>query len=166
MKSRYGLSESGRENDLQKILSAAALMALMMSAAVASDEADVMVIAHQWADSFAKGDFNKSNSPCANDAVVIDDFPPHVWQGSGACSKWYKAFAAWAAKVSVIDANITIGSSSHVDINSDYAYLVSPAGLSMLKAGKPVKLVGLLTMTFRKDAESGWRITGFTWADR
>jgi len=52
------------------------------------------LIAHEWADTFTRGGFNTGNSPCADDAVVIDDLPPHVWQGSGACSKWYKALSA------------------------------------------------------------------------
>jgi hypothetical protein len=153
------------EQTLRSILAAATILALPLTSAVASDTTDVLIIAHRWADTFKSGGFNKGDSPCADEAVVIDDFPPHVWQGSGACSKWYKAFSAWAATAAVTDSSITLGAPTHLEIGSGYAYLVTPVTLSFLKAGKPVKDVGVLTMTLRK-AETAWHIIGVAWADQ
>ena len=153
------------EKTLKRIVAAATMLALPLTSAVGSETTDVLLIAHEWADTFTRGGFNTSNSPCADDAVVIDDFPPHVWQGSGACSKWYKAFSAWAATAAVTDASIRLGATNHLEVTSGYAYLVTPVTLSFLKGGKPVKDAGVLTITLRK-ADSGWRIAGFAWADQ
>ncbi len=117
------------EKTLWSILAAAAMLALPLIPALASEATDVLLVAHQWADTFESGGFNTGDSPCADNAVVIDDFPPHVWQGFGACSKWYKAFSAWAATAVVTDSSITLGATTHLEISSDYAYLVAPVTL-------------------------------------
>ncbi len=150
---------------MRSILTAAAILVLSFTSAMASEATEVLIIAHQWADTFKSGGFNTSDSPCAEETVVIDDFPPHVWLGPGACSKWYKAFSAWAATAAVTDSSITLGAAAHLEISSGYAYLVTPVTLSFLKAGKPVKDMGVLTMTLR-NAEAGWHIIGFAWADQ
>ena len=153
------------EKTLRTVLVAATVLAASLTSAAASERTDVVLIARQWADAFNNGGFSTNNFPCADEAAVIDDLPPHVWQGSEACSKWYNAFSAWAATAAVTGSRITVGATEHLEISLGYAYLVTPVTLSFLKAGKPVKDLGLLTMTLRK-AETGWRIIGFAWADQ
>lgn len=83
-------------------------MAMLMSTSTpvaASDNTDVITVVHRWTDAFSQRSFNTDIAPCAEDAVVIDDLPPHVWQGPGACSKWFKAFEAWASKAGVTNAS-------------------------------------------------------------
>jgi hypothetical protein len=93
---------------MSKISAVLALVPLASMSAVASDEVDVMAVVHQWRASFNSGDFKTGNSPCADEAVVIDDFAPHVWQGPAACSRWYKDFEAFTAKASITRANIVV----------------------------------------------------------
>src|ERR1700749_119912 len=125
----------------------------------ASDNTDVIGVVHRWTDAFVRRSFNTDIAPCAEDAVVIDDLPPHVWQGPGACSKWFKAFETWASKAGVTDAAITFGEIRHLDFAGDFAYLVAPVTLSYVNAGKSVNFPGLITLTLRK-LQSGWRISG------
>ena len=145
-------------------------VAIVMATAIpipvgASDKTDVMEIAHRWTDAFNEGGFNTDIAPCTDDAVVIDDLQPHVWQGSGACSKWYKAVMSWAAKGAVTNATITLGKTRHLDFDGRYAYLVAAVTLAYIKAGKPVDFLGIITMTLHK-GESGWRVSGLAWADQ
>jgi ketosteroid isomerase-like protein len=141
-------------------------IAMMISSApvAAADRADVLGVVHRWADAFSQRSFNTDIAPCAEDAVVIDDLAPHVWQGPAACSRWFKAFEAWAGKAGASNAGITLGEIRHLDIEGDFAYLVAPVTLSYIKAGKPVNFPGMLTMTLHK-RESGWRVAGVAWAD-
>jgi hypothetical protein len=67
-----------------------AVAAFACGAASASDKTDAMAVVHKWVDAFNKGDGKTGASYCADGALVIDDFAPHVWQGSGACASWYK----------------------------------------------------------------------------
>jgi hypothetical protein len=83
---------------MQKLATVIALAVFACGAASASDKTDAMAVVHKWADAFNKGDGKTGASYCAGDALIIDDFAPHVWQGSGACASWYKDYVAFAAK--------------------------------------------------------------------
>ena len=133
--------------------------------AFASDKDDVVAVVQKWADGFNSNDIEASRAVCAPDAVVLDDFPPHVWQGTDACGKWFKAYGAMAVKTSVTDGKIVVGVPRHLDIESDEAYLVAPVILTFNKSGKRVKEDGVLTMALHK-GDAGWRITGWAWADQ
>jgi hypothetical protein len=77
-------------------------------------------------------------SYCADGAIIIDDFAPHVWQASGACASWYKDYEAFAAKAQIAAASVALGKARHLDVDSGYAYLVAPTTLSYTKDSKPV----------------------------
>jgi len=103
-----------------------------------------MAVVHQWSASFNSGDLTTVTSICAADAIVLDDFPPHVWLGPAACSRWFKDFQAYAAKANITDANIALGKASHVEFDSGYAYLVAPVTLSFTRSGKLVTETGVI----------------------
>ena len=149
---------------MRRIFIAFAMAALASGTAAASDKTDVMAVVHKWANAFNKADVKSAATTCADDAIIIDDFPPHAWQGSGTCANWYKDFVAFAAKAGMTDASVTLGKTRHLDIDSGYAYLVTPVTLSLNKSGKPTKEAGMVTMSLHK-SETGWRITGWAWAD-
>ena len=133
--------------------------------ASASDKTDAMSVVQKWVDSFNKGDGKTGSSYCADGAVIIDDFAPHVWQGSGACASWYKDYEAFAAKAQITAASVALGKATHLDIDSAYAYLVTPTTLTYTKAGKPVTDKAIVTMSL-KESSSGWQITSWAWADQ
>lgn len=149
-----------------KALATAIAVSMLASGAVnASDRSDVMAVVQQWVDAFNKGDGKTAASYCAEGALIIDDFAPHVWQGPGACANWYRDYLASVAKAQITDARVAIGTGPHVDVDSGYAYLVTPTTLSFMKAGKPVTDKAIVTMVFKKGS-AGWQITGWSWADR
>jgi len=150
---------------VRNLLIAIALTMSTSTPVSASDNADVIAVVHRWTDAFVRRSFNTDIAPCAEDAVVIDDLPPYVWQGPGACSNWFKAFEAWTSRAGVTNAVITLGEIRHLDFDGGFAYLVAPGTLSYIKAGKPVNFFGTITMVLRK-RESDWRISGVAWADQ
>jgi ketosteroid isomerase-like protein len=152
-------------NAVRNLLIAIAMVISTSTPAAAADNTDVIAVVHRWTDAFSRRSFNTDIAPCAEDAVVIDDLPPHVWQGPGACSKWFKAFEAWASKARVTNAVITMGEIRHLDLDGGFAYLVAPVTLTYMKAGNPANLLGMITITLRK-RESGWRLSGVAWADQ
>ena len=150
---------------MKKIASVIALALLASAVASASDKTDAMAVVHKWVDAFNQGDGKTGASYCADGALIIDDFAPHAWQGSGACASWYKGYEAWAAKAQVTTSSVALGKPRHLDIDSGYAYLVVPTTLTYSKAGKPVTNKGMVTMSLKKGA-SGWQITAWAWADQ
>jgi ketosteroid isomerase-like protein len=147
------------------IAAAAALAVLVCASASASDKTDAMAVVHKWEDAFNKGDAKSAASYCADDASIIDDFAPHVWQGSGTCANWYKDYEAFAAKAQISAVSVTLGKARHFDVEAGYAYLVVPATLTMTKAGASETDKAVVTMSLKK-AAAGWQITGWAWADQ
>jgi ketosteroid isomerase-like protein len=149
---------------MTRIIIACAIAFLSAGTAAASEKTDVMAVVHQMVDGFNKGDVKSSAAACADQAVIVDDTPPHVWQGSGACAAWLEAYQAWAKSDEVTGASETIFKVRHIDISGDFAYVVQSVGLSWIEKGKPMSEKAVETVTLQKTS-AGWRITGWTWAD-
>lgn len=68
-----------------------ACLVIVLTASTAAAQAkmdpktDVLVPIHQFLDAFNKGDMKTAASACASPALIIDEFPPHAWQGPNAC---------------------------------------------------------------------------------
>src|SRR3954469_10200448 len=106
-----------------------ALAGLIAATPLAASEAtDAMAPVHQFVDGFNKGDAKTALAACAEQASIIDEFPPHEWHGAGACAKWADAYEANAKKEAITDGVVTLGKPTHVDVTGDRAYVVVPAG--------------------------------------
>jgi ketosteroid isomerase-like protein len=146
------------------MLIALALALLAQGTTVAQDKNAVMAPVHQFADAFNKGDGKTLAATCADQASIIDDFPPHVWQGPGSCAKWFSAFETDAKKEGITEGKVTLGSPRHVDVTADRAYVVVPADFSYKLKGKVVNETGsMFTLVLQKGA-AGWRIVAWAWA--
>jgi ketosteroid isomerase-like protein len=149
---------------MHKIAGLIAVAILAAGPAAASDKTDVMATVHQWVDGFNKGDTKSALAACADQTSILDEFPPHEWHGSGACSKWLKDFEADAKKNDITDGIVTLSKPRHVDVTADAAYVVAPVNYTFKQNGKPMNETGsVLTITLQKGA-AGWRITGWAWA--
>ena len=102
---------------------------------------------------------------CADQGSIIDDIPPHEWHGAGACSKWANDFDAFAKKDELTDGIVTLSKPRRIDITADRAYVVVSATMTYKEKGKPMKETGSIWTVALQKGESGWRITGWAWAD-
>jgi ketosteroid isomerase-like protein len=149
---------------MHKLFFALAVAVLAAGPAAATDKADVMALVHHWVDAFNNGDMKSMAAACADQTSIIDDFPPHVWNGTGACDKWSSDFQAFVKSGGDTDPAVTIGKPWHIIVTADYAYVVAPTTFSFKHKGKPVTDGGVLTVTLQKGA-ADWRMTGWAWAD-
>jgi ketosteroid isomerase-like protein len=149
---------------MHKSFIALTVFVLVAGSAAATDKTDVMSVVHQWVDAFNKGDMQSMGAACADQASIIDDFPPHEWHGAGACSKWSSDFQAFTHAAVITDPIVTVGKPWHIDVTADRAYVVAPTTFSFKQKGKPVKEAGIITVTLQKSA-AVWRMTGWAWAD-
>jgi ketosteroid isomerase-like protein len=141
-----------------------AIALLSAGIAGASEKTDVMAVIHQMVDGFNTRDRKSSVAACVDQAVVVDDTPPHVWQGAGACAAWMDAYDAWTKSNNVTGVSEEILKVHHIDISGDVAYVVQSARLNWIEKGKPMSEKAIETVTLKKTA-SGWRITAWAWAD-
>jgi hypothetical protein len=112
---------------MRKLFVAVIVVVAVAGFAAASEQAEVMAPVHQFVDGFNKGDAKSALATCADQTLIIDEFPPHVWQGAGACATWASAYEADAKKNGITDGVVTLGKPKHVDVTGDVAYVVVPA---------------------------------------
>lgn len=148
---------------MSSILQAIAFIAAAGSA-TGSQQNAVMASVHQFVDGFNRGDAKRALAACASPASIIDEFPPHEWQGPAACADWADAYNANAKQQGVTDGIVTLHDPWHVDITGDRAYVVVPATYAYKQRGKTiVEPDSIFTVSLRKIA-ANWRITGWTWS--
>jgi ketosteroid isomerase-like protein len=141
------------------------LAVLIASPAGASGADGPLSVVQQWLAAFNSADKAAVTAICTHEAAVIDDFPPHEWHGAGACGRWFADFGALSKAQSITNARIEIDAPSHIESNANFAYLVIPARLSFKLKDKPVQDRGIMTVSLR-NGPTGWRISGWVWADQ
>lgn len=149
---------------MRKLLLALAVFAT--TAAAWGQGQGPMAAVNQFVDALNKGDLRAAAAACARPASVVDDFPPHEWQGSTACADWGAAFAAYNEQNGITNGVVRLGKPWHVDVTGDRAYVVVPASFAYRQHGKEVDESGsVFTLALRKMG-AAWRIAGWSWADR
>src|SRR5439155_15726514 len=155
--------ENGEEH-MHKMFIVLSMLVLIAGQSAASDKTDVMKSVNQFVDSFNKGDTKTAAAACADQTSIIDEFPPHEWHGTGACSTWMSDYDADAKKNGITDGVVTLSTARHIDVTADRAYVVVPANYAYKMNGKPTKEIGsILTVALQK-GDTGWRITAWSWA--
>jgi hypothetical protein len=122
----------------------------------------VMATVHRFVNSFNSGDVKAEEATCASPASIIDDFPPHYWQGASACADWASALADANKSGGFSDEVVTLGKPSAIDVAGANAYVANPAIYTYKIHGKPQKQSAVWTLALHK-TPAGWRITGWAW---
>ena len=144
---------------MRRIVISLAITALAATPAVASEEKNVMSVVRQWTGLFNKDTATSALAACADETSIIDDIPPYVWLGSGACSSWLSVLEVESKKSGVTDISTTLLKPRHVLVAADRAYVVVPINFAFKVDGKVTKETGsVLTAALQKVA-AGWRIT-------
>jgi hypothetical protein len=146
---------------------AAALAAALLAVppAKASEKTNVIATVEQYMGSINKGDKDAMIAVCAAQASIIDDFPPHAWQGATACADWWNDNEAFGKKNGITDENIALREPRHTEITGDRAYVVVPTTYTYKQHGKPVTETGAVWTIALQKVPAGWRITGWAWAE-
>jgi hypothetical protein len=144
---------------MRRILISLAITALAATPAVASEEQSVMAVVRQWTGLFNKDTATSALAACADETSIIDDIPPYLWLGSGACSSWSSALNAASKKNAVTDLSSTLLKPRHVVVTADRAYVVVPINFTFKLEGKVTKETGSVLTAALQKVPAGWRIT-------
>ncbi len=118
----------------------------------------------QFIGAFNKGDMKDAIATCAARASIIDEFPPHEWQGSTACADWVRDFIAAGKAAGITNSVVTLGAPWRIDVNGSRAYLVAPATYDYKVHGKPVTESNSIITVALQRLGGVWRMTGWAWA--
>lgn len=118
---------------------------------------------HRFVEGFNNDDVEGMQAACTDDAVIIDDFPPHQWMGTGVATRWYRDMAGWATGYDMADWSVTLGEPRHVTVSDSHAYMVVPFAARWLEEGTPAERAGSMAMAFVEYLDE-WRISALAWA--
>jgi ketosteroid isomerase-like protein len=124
----------------------------------------VLAVVNQFVDGFNKGDTKSALAACADQTMILDEFPPYAWGGAGACAKWMADYEANAKKEAITDGAVTLTSTKHVDVAGDRAYVVTAANYVWKEKGQSMKETGSAFTFVLQRGAAGWRIVGWTWS--
>ena len=132
--------------------------------AAASPRDDAVATVRAFINAFNGTDPNKVYALCANPVAIVDEFPPHAWQGPRACQQWLADYNADAKKNGISDGFVTMGSAWDADVSGDRAYVVAPTTYAYKQHGKQVKeLHSVFTVALMKSGGK-WLVTGWAWS--
>jgi hypothetical protein len=132
----------------------------------ASDANEVMTVVKEYLADMNQGASDKFVRLCSPQTIILDDFPPHTWQGPTACMDWLNAFVAFDTQAGITPRAVTIGKPWRVSVTGDNAYVVVPATYKYVEGEKLItEGNSVWTLALRKGPD-GWRITGWAWGQR
>jgi hypothetical protein len=137
----------------------------LTSAAAGSDEAAVLGVFNRAIRALNAGDLRAWLATCGPGASIVDEIPPHSWQGAAACANWWSSFAAYGKRFRISDIAVDLETPWHVVLDTKSAYLVVPAVYSYRQSGKSQREPGIFTVALKKTLQ-GWLISGWAWTKR
>jgi ketosteroid isomerase-like protein len=130
--------------------------------ATAAPVDDAKAAAQRFADGLNAGD-PRVLSLCAASTTIVDDTPPYVWSGPGACTKWVQDLIANMKDTGTTAMHATFDAATAADVHDKTAYVVYPVRFTMMVKGAQVAKNGVLTFIMDQSAD-GWKFTHITWA--
>jgi ketosteroid isomerase-like protein len=143
-----------------------AIVSLAVGAAAGASAADAQLMApiHKFIDSFNKGDAAgaAATHSATADLTIVDEVPPHLWNGAKAFQSWAADLDADAKKNGMTEPAVKLGAAARQESDGQNAYVVVPAIFSFKQNGKAMSEKAQMTFVLKKDA-SGWLIHAWTW---
>ena len=140
---------------------AGALLLGSMTAAYAND-AGIDVTIKAFADAFNKGDMKAAKALHVAAPVIIDEVPPHLWNGAGAFDQWGADLGKSEAAEGKSGGKVTIGVPTREVVSGDHAYAISPTTYTFQQKGKTMRERAQMTLALVKDGGQ-WKIASWTW---
>jgi hypothetical protein len=144
----------------------AAALAWSVVPALAAAPAGPMDPVNQFVDGMNHNNMKSAAAAYTPTASIIDEFPPHHWQGATAFADWSRDFGADSKKNGITDPWVTLGQPLQNVVTGDRAYVVVPTTYSFKQRGMSMRESdSIMTFALQKLA-AGWRIAGWAWTAR
>lgn len=99
----------------------------------------------------------------AGDVTIVDEVPPHIWQGKGAFDAWVVSLAAFDKAHGRAGGSVTpIAPPRVATVSGDRAYVVLPVVYAFTEQGKGMREPATMTYALHRGA-GGWKITSWSW---
>lgn len=114
-------------------------------------------------DKFNAGDLEAFFAAHRDGALIVDEFAPYVWGGSGSVQRWAGDYSKDAEARGITGGRVDYGAPIHAASDGNSAYIVLPTTYRFSQKG--AKMAGAGSMTFVMSRVGGdWKITSWTYS--
>jgi len=114
-------------------------------------------------DKFNGGDVKAWLSAQDDNAIIVDEFAPHVWTGSGSPQKWLDDYMKDSQVNGVSGGRVDYGKPLQARSNGTTAYIVLPTTYRFVQKGTKMAEPSSMTFVMKKEA-AGWKISSWTYS--
>ena len=112
---------------------------------------------------FDKGDAAAARATHeSGDVTIMDEVPPHIWQGAHAFDQWLTSLAAYDKAHGRTGGNVALSAPRVVTVEGNRGYVVAPAVYTFAANGRPMREPATMTFAVHRGA-AGWKIAGWSW---
>ena len=148
---------------MPRILFLVALSWLISAPAIASPSDDATQVVTSVLDKFNAGNVQAFFAAHQPDAVIIDEFAPYVWSGSGSAQRWATDYARDAEARGISNGRVDYGKPIQANSDGATAYIVLPTTYSFEQKGKKMAAKGSMTFIMAR-AGADWKIASWTYS--
>jgi ketosteroid isomerase-like protein len=144
-------------------LVAAVLAATTIPAATsAAPIDDAVATVTSTLDKFNGGDVDAFVAAHRDGAIILDEFAPYAWGGSGSVKTWLDGYADDAAKRHITDGRVDYEKPIQANSDGTSAYIVLPSVYSFKQDGKAMAAKGSMTFVMVKSGKD-WKISAWSY---
>lgn len=114
-------------------------------------------------DKFNAGDVNAFIDAHRDGAVIIDEFAPYSWSGSGSVKTWLDGYAKDSAARGISDGRVDYDKPIQANSNGRSAYIVLPTVYRFKQGGKAMAGKGSMTFVMVMTGKD-WKISSWTYS--
>ena len=116
-----------------------------------------------WLDKFNAGDNAAFIAGHAPNAVIVDEFGPHLWTGPNAPQRWLEDFGKDAKAGGITEPRLDYAAPIRASANDNSSYLVLPTIYRMKQGGQAKSAAGTMTFVMTR-AGNEWKIASWTYS--
>lgn len=133
-----------------------------ITAAPAATDTPIAAV-NQFLDAFNKGDVATAAAAHTDAPVIVDEFAPHLWSGTGALTNWAKDYDTDAKARKITEPAVALGTPDVNTSDGTTAYVVVPSTYTFKQNNVAMRQPAHMAFALTKTTD-GWRIAAWTWA--
>lgn len=148
------------------LIGAATLSLVAISAPAAAQTApadDATKFVTTIIDKFNGGDTKAWLSAQLDNTLIVDEFAPHAWSGSGSPQRWLDAYAKDSQANGVSGGRVDYGKPLQATSDGKTAYVVLPTTYRFVQKGAKMAEPGSMTFVMKHDGKD-WKIASWTYS--
>jgi len=141
-------------------LAATGALAAPATAGPAEDATAAVTI---WLDKFNAGDIAAFEAGHSPNAVIVDEFGPHLWTGPNAAKQWLADYGKDSAAGGISGGRLDYAAPIRASADQTSAYIVLPTIYRIQQGGKAKSAAGTMTFVMTR-VGSQWKIASWTYS--